>query len=165
MVAGEVIGDVRIEKIGPASFRIQWRATADEDGHCCFRRGAMMRRPAARSNRQGRERLRFCIRTTASLCKGQATRRRFDVDAFAAGRAGSVKPMAPTIRMTVPNSGLPVCPSALYKLSRFKPAFFAIHPCHAHVSKWRLPRVVSPKVSLQGARQVELESGKVAIKR
>jgi hypothetical protein len=30
------------------------------------------------------------------------------------------------MRMTVPNSGLPVSPSALYKLSRFRPAFFAI---------------------------------------
>jgi hypothetical protein len=30
------------------------------------------------------------------------------------------------MRMTVLNSGLPVSPSALYKLSRFKPAVFAI---------------------------------------
>src|SRR6202035_5053646 len=34
--------------------------------------------------------------------------------------------MARTMRMTVPNSGLPVSPSALYRLSRFKPEFFAI---------------------------------------
>src|ERR1700688_2385319 len=57
----------------------------------------------------------------------QATRRRLDVRP-AAGRAESVRPKARTMRMTVLNSGLPVSPRALYKLSRFKPAFFAISP-------------------------------------
>src|SRR5258708_13033386 len=57
-----------------------------------------------------------------------ATRRFFVVRVVSAERADSVSPMARTMRITVLNSGLPVSPSALYKLSRFKPAFFAISP-------------------------------------
>ena len=50
--------------------------------------------------------------------------------------AESVNPMARTMRMTVLNSGLPVSPSALYRLSRFKPEFFAISPMpRAHAER------------------------------
>src|SRR5208337_2006762 len=52
--------------------------------------------------------------------------RRLDVRPIATGRAERVRPKARTMRMTVLNSGLPVSPSALSKLSRFSPAFFAI---------------------------------------
>jgi hypothetical protein len=56
--------------------------------------------------------LRLTLRTCYSATV-QATRRRFDVDPFATERAESVKPEARTIRMTVPNSGLPVSPRPL----------------------------------------------------
>ena len=56
----------------------------------------------------------------------EVRRRRSEVLPAAAGRAESVRPKARTMRITVPNSGLPVSPSALYRFSRFKPALFAI---------------------------------------
>jgi hypothetical protein len=43
----------------------------------------------------------------------QATLRRFNVCLLVTGRAESVRPRARTMRMTVPNSGLPVSPNAL----------------------------------------------------
>ncbi len=56
--------------------------------------------------------LRLALRTCHPAAV-QATRRRFDVGPLAAGRAERVRPMARTMRMTVPNSGLPLPPSAL----------------------------------------------------
>ncbi len=47
------------------------------------------------------------------LTAGQATLRRFDARPLVAGCAESVRPRARTMRMTVPNSGLPVSPNAL----------------------------------------------------
>jgi hypothetical protein len=84
----------------------------------------------------------------------QAVRRLFDICPLAAGRAERVSPSAPTIRMTVPNSGLPFSPSALYRLSRFKPAYEDTFQFFREMNPNELAEAVNNQVSQQAYRFV-----------
>jgi hypothetical protein len=102
--------------VTPPCSSVDWRATVDADGTTLSPwryDGAAYYALSAATLRPRPILPCALLREHIVLTAVQATLRRFNVCPLVAGRAESVRPRARTMRMTVPNSGLPVSPNAL----------------------------------------------------